>query len=359
MESEDRVYRDLQEYLDRETVGFAATETGSDIRLLKLLFTPDQAKATMCLTRRAEPVERIHERSNPEGFTIEELGNSLYEAARRGLVFVQNVGGIRHFKNMPYIVGFYETQVFNLTPEFKAANDSYMMDGGHGAFVQTKVPVMRTIPVAQSIEPEHHVSSYDHIEALVDQSAGPVAVFECICRKRQEQDGNPCQKATQRESCMAFGPFAETMTEFNKGRQIAKDEALEILRRNEADGLVFQPSNTQHAEYICSCCGCCCGQLIMQKYAPHPLEIWTSNYFAEVDPDTCSGCETCVEACQVNAMTFDEGEGVSSVDLNRCIGCGNCLPACPVEAITLHKKAAEVVPPIDFDEQQEILTTEK
>lgn len=359
MASEDNVYRELQEYLDRETVAFPATETGSDIKLLKLLFTPEQARATMCLTRKPEPVESIYERANPEEFTIEELGDALYEAAGRGLVFFQKVDGIRHYKIMPFVVGFYETQIFNLTPEFTNAAVAYSMDGGGQAFFDTKIPIMRTIPVSESIEPDHHVSSYDHIRSLVDQSDGPVVVFECICRKHSEQAGNPCQKATQRESCMAFGPFAETMAEFNKGKKISKSEALDILRTNEADGLVFQPSNTQHAEFICSCCGCCCGQLISQKSHAHPLEIWESSYFVEVDADLCTGCEDCVEACQVNAMTFDEDAGVSAVDLNRCIGCGNCVPVCPVEAIALQKKVSENVPPKDYDEQQEILTTGK
>lgn len=359
MVSEDKIYRKLQEYLDEETMGFPATETGSDIKLLKLLFAPEHARATICLTRKPEPIERIYERANQEEFTIEELESALYEAAGRGLIFVQNIEGIRHYKNMPYIVGFYETQIFNLTPEFTAANATYMMDGGGMAFFRTKVPVMRTIPVAQSVEPEHHVSTYDGIKTLVDQSEGPVAVFECICRQNHSLYGDPCQKATQVESCMAFGPFSETMLEFNKGREISKSEALDILKQNEADGLVFQPSNTQHAEYICSCCGCCCGQLSHQKLSSHPLDYWTSNYFAEVDSDACTGCETCVEACQVDAMTFSEAEGVAAVDLNRCIGCGNCVPVCPVGAIVLRKKDASVVPPKDFDEQQEILATDK
>ena len=357
MASEDQVYRELQEHLDRETMGFPATQTGSDIKLLKLLFTPEQAKATLCVTRQPESVDRIHERANPEELTIEELERVLYETAGRGLLFLRDVDGTKHYKVIPYIVGFYETQVFNLTPEFRAASGAYMADGGGSAMADIKVPIMRTVPVEQSIEADLHVSNYDDIKVLVEQSEEPVVVFECICRKHSELDGHPCEKATLKESCMAFGAFAETYLEFGKGRQVSKAEALEVLRQSEADGLVFQPSNTQHAEYICSCCGCCCGMLMMQKMHPHPLEIWGSNHFVEVDPDTCTGCETCVEACQVGAMKFNEDDGVSVADLNRCIGCGVCVSVCPTEAITLRKKDPEVAPPKDYDEQQEILAT--
>ena len=346
MSSVDDVYRSLQEYLDEKTLGFPATESGSDIRLLKQLFTPEQARATMCLTHRLEPVDVIHARANHEEFTVEELERALYETAGRGLIVFQDVGGTRHFKNMPYLVGFYELQLDNLTPEFRAAAGAYAADEAFGpAFFGTEVPQMRTIPIQQSIIPEHHVSNYDDIKALVEESDGPIAIFECICRKQHELDGDPCRMTTRKETCMAFRSWAETVIEFRKGRQVSKPEALEILRKNAEDGLVFQPSNTQFAEFICSCCGCCCGMLGLQKALPQPLDHWTSNYFAEVDPDTCVGCETCIDVCQVGAMKFNEEDGVSFVDHNRCIGCGNCVPACPDGAIALVKKELEVVPP--------------
>jgi len=360
MESVDNIYRNLQQYLDEKTVGFPAAESGSDIRLLKQLFTPEQAQATMYLTHKLEPISQIYERANKENITIEELESILYETAGRGLIFLKNMNGIRHFKNVPYLIGFFEGQIDDFTPEFRAAAGAYTADGVFGpAFLATKVSQMRTIPINQSLVPEHHVSNYDDITALVEKSDGPIAIFECICRKGSELNGNPCQQTTRTETCMAFSAFAETTLEFQKGRQISKSEALDILRQNEEDGLVFQPSNTQVAEYICSCCGCCCGMLAMQRALPQPLNHWASNYFAEVDPDVCNGCETCVDVCQVTAMKFNEDDGVSYVDLDRCIGCGNCIPACPDEAISLLKKDSEIAPPKDHDDLYEVIMTNK
>ena len=38
------IYRQLQEHLDKMPIGFPKAKSGSDIRLLKHLFTPEEAK---------------------------------------------------------------------------------------------------------------------------------------------------------------------------------------------------------------------------------------------------------------------------------------------------------------------------
>jgi len=360
MGATDDVYRDLQKYLDEKTLGFPAAASGSDIRLLKVLFSPEQAKATMCLTHKFEPTSQIYERANKDDMSMAQMESALYEAAKRGLIFHQEKEGQHFYKNLPYVVGFYELQLDNLTPEFRTAHQAYVTEGGFGgALLGTKVPQMRTIPIQKSITPEHFVSTFDELKAIVENSPGPIAIFECICRKQAEIDGRACEKTSRKETCMALGTWAANDIEFGRSRQISKDEALSILRQNEEDGLVFQPNNAQEPGFICSCCGCCCGMLRIQKMLPRPLDYWTSNYYAKVDPDTCNGCETCIDACQVTAMKFNEDEGVSYVDLDRCIGCGNCVTVCPDEAIVLLKKESELTPPRTVDDLYDVIMANK
>lgn len=54
---------------------------------------------------------------------------------------------------------------------------------------------------------------------------------------------------------------------------------------------------------------------------------------AEVNEDTCCGCQTCVTVCPYTAISFDEEKGVSVVNEVLCKGCGTCGSACPMGAI--------------------------
>lgn len=53
---------------------------------------------------------------------------------------------------------------------------------------------------------------------------------------------------------------------------------------------------------------------------------------AVVDKETCTGCETCVESCPVEAIKMVNGVAVVS---DECIDCGTCVDECPVEAIEM------------------------
>ena len=72
----------------------------------------------------------------------------------------------------------------------------------------------------------------------------------------------------------------------------------------------------------------------------------------KVDEDECTGCETCLERCQMGALGINAHE-VAEVNHDRCIGCGLCVTTCPTEAIRLMPKPGmeRYVPPANSAEQ--------
>ena len=353
METHDSgIYRRLQRHLDAQAVGFPETGDGADARLLKTLFTPEEAAIALRMSYRPRGAGQI--------LADSEDGSALEAMFLKGLIARREKDGEILWRLMPLVVGMFEAVGQDPSPRKLGAMLSYMrreewmeaMDG-------TRPSQMRTIPIHASIKVEHHVAGYDDAREILRKSEGPFAVLPCICRELSANRGNPCSVATLKESCLGIGDGADMLLRRGRGRQIGLDEALAILAQNEADGLVLQPANAKDPEFICSCCGCCCGMLGGLKSMEHPLDYWTTSYQAVVDPGRCSACGLCESRCQVGAMALDEGRARWRADVDRCIGCGLCVSTCPSEAISLHKREPAREPPEDSDRLYEAIVANR
>jgi NAD-dependent dihydropyrimidine dehydrogenase PreA subunit len=254
----------------------------------------------------------------------------------------------------------FECQQNTLTPEFLDDLDEYFSSKAFGIdFLSTKLPQLRTIPIKESITPQHNASTYDEITSLLQQAEGPFAILECICRNKKSMQGEPCKVTNRKETCLAIGEMSKLFIEMGAGRGISKDEVFLIIEQNQKEGLVLQPSNTKDIDFVCSCCGCCCGILNMHKGLPKPLDYWATNYFAIVDEDTCKGCGNCEKSCQVDAIKVPEKGKSAVVNLDRCIGCGICISKCPTGSVSLSKKSKETSPPQTREELWDIIALNK
>lgn len=205
--------------------------------------------------------------------------------------------------------------------------------------VKEATPPTRIIPVEKTIQAGQTVYTFDQLSRYID-SADAIAVGHCYCRHQAHLLGEESCDAP-RECCMNFGPGARYTAERGITRMITKEEAHAILKECEEHGLVHLSSNTsEFLEYLCNCCSCHCDLLHKLKETDKPIWIASSGYVATVDEELCESCETCVEKCQVEAVSMNDAE-IAVVDRNRCIGCGACANLCPSEAISmaLHPQA--------------------
>ncbi len=337
------VYRRLQKHLDNMPVGFPATESGVELRLLRHLFTPEEAVVALHLSAIPEPVGKIHSRmKGGGGVGVDGLGRMLDHMARKGAIRRSTVQGKAHYAKLMLAIGMFEFQVDRLTRDFHSDMIQYMEEGFKEAFHTKKTSQMRTIPIREEIIPERNIGTYDGARKLVADAREPFAVLNCVCRQGMDLLGRPCRQTDIRETCLVLGDFAQMALEMGTGRQVSRDEMLAFLDRADELGMVLQPQNTQDPGFICCCCGCCCGVLTSAKRLPRPAEYFDTNYYAEVDAELCTECGTCADRCAMEAVRYEGG--MASVDLDRCIGCGLCVSTCPSEAMHLCRKPTSRMP---------------
>jgi electron transport complex protein RnfB len=355
----EKVYKSLREHLDAQAVGFPATRSGEDIRILRRLFTPDEARLALYLSYRPTATSQVAAYAAREfaAADVERLLDSMIAAGAIGWKVKE---GRDYWFLLPMVVGMYEGQDGELTRDFQRDADAYMGTLAWGKALLAAIPSqMRTIPVNISIPVENAIATYDRIRAIVKEAPGPFVVLKCICRENARLKERPCRKTNRQETCLVFGSSASAILRRHHGRETTRGEVLEILEQNERDGLVLQPANAREPSFVCSCCGCCCGMLGYQKVLPHPVDFWTSDFFAEVHADLCTHCGKCVSRCQVDAVTLGGSPARAVVNLSRCIGCGLCVPTCAAHAMHLRKKEQEAVIPRDEEDLYETIMANK
>ncbi len=356
----NQAYVKLQKHLNHQTMGFPATRSGVEINILKHIFTPEEAEIACCLRYQYEPLETIFRRAGDRVASPENLAKLLESIQKKGGIETKYINGNKLYCNAPLVVGMYEYQLNRLTPEFINDFETYTSDKKFGIdFLSTKLPQMRTIPIAKSVMPQHNVSTFDEVSTLLQRAEAPFAIFDCICRKKKTIEGKSCKATDRKETCLAIGNMARMALANGMGREITCKEALTIIEENQKQGLVLQPSNTEKAEFICSCCGCCCGMLRTHKVLPKPLDFWATNFHAEVEREACDGCGACEKRCQVGAVKVPAKKRPAQVNLDRCLGCGVCVTGCPTQSITLVKNPAEVRPPLTREDLHEVIMAGK
>jgi Pyruvate/2-oxoacid:ferredoxin oxidoreductase delta subunit len=347
MRDEVGVYRRLQQSLDELPVGYPATESGVELRILKRLFTPEEAEVALGLSAVPETVERIQRRL--PGLTADDLERILDRMVEKGAIFGGHVlarGGAKRYSRAPLVIGMYEAQVDRLTKELQQDFEQYAREGFASTLLKAKTKQMRTIPVNARFVPDRLVGRYDDARTLVAEGAGPWATRNCVCRQGKDLLGEPCRQTASRRVCLMIGGAARASVASGDGQALTREETLALLDQAEREGMVLQPSNARDPVFICFCCGCCCGMLQAAKQFPKPAQYLQSNYRAVVDAELCSECGTCHDRCPMEAL--GAGNGATEVDLDRCIGCGVCVPTCPSDAVRLRAKPQEVVPPRDL-----------
>ena len=193
------VYTKLARHLDNLPGGFPATESGVEKRILKRLFSEEEAALALCAGVIPEEAAVVAKRA---GLGREEAARRLEEMAAKGLLFsIVRPGRPILYMAAQYVIGIWEYHLNDLDEGLVRDMNEYIPHL-FTPEVWSKGPQLRTIPVERSLAPEQAVMVHEQARELVkDQKKFLVA--PCICRREHQMVGEGCDKPL--ESCLVFG----------------------------------------------------------------------------------------------------------------------------------------------------------
>lgn len=247
------------------------------------------------------------------GKAIEKTSKLLWDLAVAGVCFVNKIDGVDKYWLETWIPGVMEMMVNNKEnvkkyPQIAEAFEAYGRVRGPktaGNFPVGK-GLMRVIPIEQAIKGETRKASYEEVSKYLNEN-DKFSVSDCSCRTARAVMGEGCGHLKE-DICIQMGHAAEYYIRTGRGKEITREQAFEIIKKAEADGLVHQIPNTDgsgktHA--ICNCCGCSCLSLRTAEMFLN-TDMVRSNYVSKVDKDKCVACGECVENCHVNALKLGQ-----------------------------------------------------
>ncbi|MCP4666446.1 MAG: 4Fe-4S ferredoxin [Deltaproteobacteria bacterium] len=330
---EKSMYRELAE-------GMGAGES----KFIPAIFEELAEEKEAMLLLAASPPATIQELAEKTGMGEAEIEKMIDPLFKKGLLFKsKKETGIRYYRVRHLLQMHDATAVMKDPPRNMLDLWKRFMDEEFDAFSRVldavlPEPVIRVIPVNVTIEARSKILAFDDIKHIVNE-AESLAVTRCSCRVIDGACGKPL------EVCVQINKAADYAVERGTGRKLDKDEALEMMKMCEEEGLVHVSDNRRSPDHvICNCCSDCCLNWPSVRTGSRKFVV-PSRFEAVVDASLCSSCETCLERCYFEAVSMDGEGGTSLVNPDNCMGCGLCLVTCPEEAMSLKEvRPADFVP---------------
>jgi ferredoxin len=306
------------------------------------------------MTRRYEPAGEIARRA---GVPEARAGEVLQGLLPRALVRKRVHDGQQQYRLGPFIVGWYEAALLGPMRndiEFATLFEQYMREGGGDRILSPRPGVMGVVPARGSLK-QDLLQPYDDIDAHFARHER-FGLIDCVCRLERNLLGSKCTKPVKRCGFVGLPPQTP-LSEY----VLDREQAIKLFTQLEEEGHVhtsfygfLMGAETPQFVGCCNCCGDCCGILRPMNELGMAEGPQRSNYRAALVRNDCVACGTCVERCQVHAITRDADDAVV-IDRERCIGCGLCITTCQGEAIALEPVSKEewFDVPASFEEWEE------
>ncbi len=337
--AERNVHQEVLDMINREDV-VGLPDTPSMLRVLQLQFTPEEAKLALKIGLTGGTLDELSEKT---GVAKDELHKKLWTMADKGTMWIDPRGDNPVYRVLGAAApGLIETGMFG---NIRFPYDVELGKNLHPAVVEWARDRLCTLgfPFApiwahpfilpDDAKPEENIAEF-----LKGQDY--FSVSSCPCRLSHwiTDPGNHCEHML--ETCLHSGEAARWFVQHDQGREIAYEEALELLKKANADGLVHSINING---FICNCCDDCC-PLFVGFHQFKTKTMIPSPFMPNVDEDNCIACGDCADLCPVNAIAVEQ---IAVIDPDTCIGCGVCITHCPSEAMAFVRRPEQVEMPED------------
>jgi NADPH-dependent glutamate synthase beta subunit-like oxidoreductase/NAD-dependent dihydropyrimidine dehydrogenase PreA subunit len=247
------------------------------------------------------------------GEPYEKVKEALDYIAWTGVAFVNTVDGVDMYWQDIFVPGHLE--MINNNKELVAkypeiAEAFYYFGGKKGPMAAGIMPIgagpMRVIPIERSIDGNSKKASYEEVSKYLNEGT-VFSVSDCSCRTSREAMGEGCGHLKE-DMCIQLDHAAEYYIKTGRGREITREEAFDIIKKAEDNGLMHSIPNLDspgHTHAICNCCGCgCYAMRLANEFVNN--DIVRSNYKSVVDESKCVACGECVDVCPTNALRLGQ-----------------------------------------------------
>lgn len=286
-------------------------ENAPEYYALACVVSDEQADVALCMgLRKPRTVEYVAKKC---GKSVEDTRRLMMELAQIGVCKVWHEKGQELFFVNIFAPGILEWMVNNREqlkahPEIGRAFEEYTRKrlATMSPLFPEGMAMMRVIPVESAIENLPDVEPWEKISYYLEKY-DQFAIGDCSCRAARRIRDEGCGHL-EHNVCLQIGPSAEYYVRTGRATPVTKEEAKEILRNAELNGLMHEMPHTDglgESDAICNCCGCSCFSLRIANMFKAPEAI-RSNFQAVTDSEKCVACGQCVETCPTNALRLGQ-----------------------------------------------------
>lgn len=242
--TDKEIYQKFIDYMTNPVWEF--TESEFKMPMIESFITPEEAEFLTGFPMSAKTLEEI---ADLKEMDLAELTPKVKELCKKGLIYEGIRGDSRRYRlwsatEMFLRVTYWSGRDEEPTKSMAHQANKYYMDGWYEQKRPFPHPELRALPINESVAVGTEYLPFEDVMKIVD-NYDYYTVSHCPCRTRHKLDPDYVDSDKPSEVCLHFNELGRYCVENDLGREITKEETLEILKMAADAGLVHGIANME------------------------------------------------------------------------------------------------------------------